>query len=462
MIATTFLDSFCSSNEPTIDGQVSGRIHNIRNKSKIGFIVLRKNIETLQAVFQKDVLGEDKFKTLCHLPTETYITLSGKFKKLSENQKVKSCSHHYIEFEVKDFLVGSKNYNKIPIQLDEANNLNEVTKSDPHVQLSTKLNYRYFELRTPINNCIFKMKSMLTNTFRSFLVDRNFIEINTPKLIGTSSEGGSNAFKLDYFNEKAFLAQSPQLYKQMMINADFERVFEIGPVFRAENSNTNRHLCEFTGLDIEMEIPDGESYLYIIDLLWKLLDSIFTKFKASKEYAYIQSIYHFKELVYPEKLLIIHFADAVKLLNDNGFKQEAQEDFNTDNEKHLGDLVKQLYNSDLVVVDQYPRKVRPFYTMPTNGDLHSLYSNSYDIILRGEEICSGSQRIHDYQLLLDSLKTKNLYARDFVDYLDSFAYGSKMHGGAGFGCERVLELYLDLKDIRRASLFPRDPGRLMP
>jgi len=407
----------------------------------------------------------DKYDKLCSLPSETYLKLCGKLKKLPATMKIKSCSYSEIEFEIHDYSILAEVDKDKPIVLVDANNIDEISqsKNKKYVFLDTKLNNRSFELRTPLNNCIFKMNSLITNTFRNFLIDKNFIEIQTPKLIGTASEGGSHVFKLDYFGKKAYLAQSPQLYKQMLINADFEKVFEIGPVFRAEESNTTRHLCEFTGLDVEMEIPEEQTYGYVIDILWQMLDSIFTTLKnKTEEYNYIKSITNFTDLVYPTEPRIIHFCDAVELLNLHDFKQNELEDLSTQNEKQLGIMMKKIYDTDLFVIDQYPTNVRPFYTMPFNENLDSKYSNSYDVIMRGEEISSGAQRIHKYSLLMDSLNKKKLDPDNFKAYIESFAYGSKKHGGYGLGLNRILMLFFELKDVRRATLFPRDPTRITP
>lgn len=239
---------------------IYGRINTIRKaSSNMCFLILRSQLKTLQCLALKKTIGTENFNNLIKLSKETVIILKGQLVNLPENQPlIKSCSYQTFEFNIEKFETISEPYQNLPFQLTDANSLylTERTEDDrAGVNLDNRLNYKYFELRTQLNNSIFRLQSGLVTGFRTYLIQNNFTEIHTPKLLGTSSETGASVFKVKYFNSDAFLAQSPQLYKQMAINADFKRVFEIGPVFRAENSFSNRHLCEFTGMDIEMELP---------------------------------------------------------------------------------------------------------------------------------------------------------------------------------------------------------------
>lgn len=449
---------------------IYGRVHAIRKSgSKVCFIILRKKLLTLQCLCMKKEVGEEKFDSLSKLQKETKIILMGYISKLPEDQPViKSCSYKNFEFYIKDFEVVNEPVEKLPFPIDDADVIildSEQVESKVNdrcaILLPTRLDNRFFELRTPLNNVIFKLQSEMTNGFRQYLNSEGFIEIHSPKLLGTSSESGASVFKVNYFNSDAFLAQSPQLYKQMAINADFGRVFEIGPVFRAENSFSHRHLCEFTGLDIEMELDYPFDYKQVVKYLWNTLSFIFNNIenKCKQEIQYLKSKHNYNNLVFPLDPLMITFVDGVKLLKDNGFEQNVEEDLSTQNEKELGNIVKQLYNSDLFVLIEYPVNARPFYTKKCNNPK---FTKSYDIIMRGQEICSGAQRENDYNTLTSQMLSLNLKLESFKDYLSSFKTGSPPHGGGGFGLERILSLYFDLGSVKITSLFPRDPKRLTP
>jgi len=237
-------------------------------------------------------------------------------------------------------------------------------------------------------------------------------------------------------------------------------VFEIGPVFRAEDSNTNRHLCEFTGLDMEMEFKNH--YFEVLDVLGDMLCFLFNELKSrhARELAVINDQYPFEEFKCATPVVKLHFKEGVQLLKEAGINQEELEDLDTANEKALGALVRQKYDTDFYMLYGYPANARPFYTMldPTDPN----YTNSYDFFMRGEEITSGAQRIHDPALLTERAKEKGIAVETIKDYIEAFKYGAPTHGGAGFGLERIVKFYCNLHNIRKASLFPRDPKRLTP
>ncbi|CAJ0639504.1 13090_t:CDS:10, partial [Entrophospora sp. SA101] len=323
----------------------------------------------------------------------------------------------------------------------------------------TRLNHRIVDLRTITNNAIFRIQSGVCQLFRDFLLSKNFIEIHTPKIISAASEGGANLFTVKYF--KAYLAQSPQLYKQMCICSDFERVFEIAPVFRAENANTHRHMTEFVGLDLEMAFE--EHYHEVLDILDELFVYIFDGLKTryKSEIEAIKKQFPSTDFEYnSQKSLRLEYKDIVSLLRENGIEIGDYEDLSTEKEKLLGKLIKEKYKTDFYIVDKFPLEVRPFYTMPDPND--KLYSNSYDFFMRGQEILSGSQRIHDHIFLEERAKEHGINLATIQSYIDSFKRAAPPHAGGGIGLERVVMLYLNLDDIRRSSLFPRDPKRLEP
>ena len=328
------------------------------------------------------------------------------------------------------------------------------------VKMNTRLDNRVFDLRVPTTQAIFKLQSGVAHLFREYLDSKNFIEIHSPKLIGGASEGGSNVFKFKYFNQDACLAQSPQLYKQMCIISDFKRVYEIGPVFRAENSFTSRHLCEFTGLDIEMEIK--EHFFEVLDILGELFYFIFNGLnqRYAKELEIVNNQYPFEPLILTPEVLKLPWVEGIKLLTENGYKQDINEDLDTENEKALGRLVHEKYKTDFYILYGYPKSARPFYTMPDPKDDN--FTNSFDAFIRGEEVLSGAQRIHDYDLLLQKIKEKEINPETLSDYLNAFKLGAPAHGGAGIGLERVVKLFIGLGNIKKCVLFPRDPKRLRP
>jgi aspartyl-tRNA synthetase len=315
------------------------------------------------------------------------------------------------------------------------------------------------DLRLPLSHSLIKASSLVSTWFRQYLIEKDFIEIHSPKLIEGVSEGGSEVFITDYFGRPACLAQSPQLFKQMAVLSDFLKVFEVGPVFRAENSNTHRHLCEFTGLDLETSI--NSSYLEIIDLVTDLLMFIFNNLEKSSSLNLIYSHFETFPIKYSKtSKILITYEEASELLRSSGSPHSFPDDFSLEQEKLLGSIMKEKYFSDFYIIHQYPTCLRPLYTKPCDFD--SRYSESFDFFIRGEEIASGSRRISNYQELLDSVASRKVDPKSIQFYLECFKYGSPDHGGCGLGLERLVMLYFGVNNIRFTSMFPRDPKRLVP
>merc|ERR1711957_300152 len=324
-----------------------------------------------------------------------------------------------------------------------------------------RLDNRNIDLRTPANQSIFRIESMIGHFYRECLVNKGFVELHTPKLLSGASEGGSDVFTLDYFGQQACLAMSPQLHKQMAAACSgFEKVFEVGPVFRAENSNTRRHLCEFTGLDMEMSIV--EHYDEVLEVYSDLFIHIFDGInkRCKNELERVREQHPFEDLKYLTPTLKITYAEGCKLLREAGVEQGDYDALSTLNEKKLGQIVKEKYDTDFFFMDKYPIAVRPFYTMPCPEN--DKLSNSYDFFIRGQEILSGAQRIHDPDMIEARAKVWNIPLNDIKAYVDSFRHGAPPHGGGGIGLERVVMLFLGLPNIRKSAWFPRDPKRLSP
>ncbi|CCH59817.1 hypothetical protein TBLA_0B10000 [Henningerozyma blattae CBS 6284] len=444
------------------------RVHNKRQQgATLTFLTLRQQNELIQALVKSNSEGtvsKQMVKWSSNLNLESIVLVEGVVKKVEE--PIKSATVQNMEIHIKKIKTISETPENLPILLEDCSRSElEAEKAGlPVVNLDTRLDSRVIDLRTVTNQAIFKIQSGVCELFREFLRKKDFTEVHTPKLLGAPSEGGASVFEVSYFKTKAYLAQSPQFHKQQLMIADFERVFEIAPVFRAENSNTHRHMTEFTGLDLEMNFE--EHYHEVMDMLGELFIYIFSQLETryKKEIEIVRRQYPVEEFKLPKdgKMVRIEYKEAISMLQEAGKDVGAYDDLSTENEKFLGKLVRAKYDTDFYMLDKFPLEIRPFYTMPDaqNGK----YSNSYDFFMRGEEILSGAQRIHDYELLLKRMEAHGLNPEDpgLKDYCDGFKYGCAPHAGGGIGLERVVMFYLDLKNIRRASLFPRDPRRLRP
>ncbi|KAJ3147556.1 aspartate--tRNA ligase dps1 [Geranomyces michiganensis] len=432
--------------------------------NKKNFIVLRQGTVTAQAVLTVDeaTISKQMQKFSCSITSESLVLVEAKVVKAL--QQVTSCTIQDVELQIEKLHVISAAA-RLPFSLEDATRPDDEYEKDPslvRVALATRLDHRPIDLRTTTNHAIFRMQHGVCKLFREYLEKNDFVEIHTPKLLGAASEGGANVFKVEYFNETAFLAQSPQFYKQMMITSDFGKVFEIGPVFRAENSQSHRHMTEYISLDMEMEFE--EHYHEVLDVFDGLFVHIIKGLKEryADEIAVIRKQFPFEDFEFLVKTLRLTYPEAVKMLRDAGVEFGDFDDLNTAQERILGKLVKEKYHTDFFMLDKFPLAVRPFYTMPDPANPG--YSNSYDFFMRGEEILSGAQRVHDSAMLQQRAEENDppIDPTTIQPYLDAFKFGAPPHAGGGIGMERVLMLFLDLGNIRRTSLFPRDPNRLGP
>lgn len=443
------------------------RVHTSRQQgNKMNFIAFRQQNALIQGLVaaNADTISKQMVKWSASISLESIVLVHGVVVAVAE--EITSCTVKDAEIQVTKLYTISEAPAQLPILIEDASRSEEQAEKAglPVVNLDTRLDYRVIDLRTVTNQAIFKISSGVCTLFREYLLSKGFTEIHTPKIMGSPSEGGANVFRVDYFKGNAYLAQSPQLAKQMLIAADFERVFEIAPVFRAENSNTPRHMTEFTGLDLEMAIE--EHYDEVIDTLVGLFNYIFNGLKTrfADEVATVRKQYPVEEFKLPKdgKMVRIPFKEGIQLLRDAGEEVKEYEDLSTPHEKLLGKIIHDKYDTDFYILDKFPLAVRPFYTMPDAND--SNYSNSYDFFMRGEEILSGAQRIHDSELLRERMRVHEVdpEGEGLKDYVDAFSYGAPPHGGGGIGLERVVMFYLGLGNIRRSTLFPRDPKRLRP
>ncbi|KAF1742799.1 hypothetical protein MXB_151 [Myxobolus squamalis] len=342
-----------------------------------------------------------------------------------------------ISNEMIKFCIGYRELSQARLKIEDASRPDS-DKSLSHVNQDTRLDNRVLDLRTITNHAIFQLSAAVCFLFREFLDKNMFVEIHVPKIIKAASEGGANVFTVQYFNQSAYLAQSPQFYKQMAITADFDRVYTIGSVFRAEDSNTHRHLCEFIGLDLEMAFY--EHYHEVVEMIGRMFISIFKGLEERYKHLIetVQTQFPSEPFIFTEE------PNGIAMLRQDGVEIGDFDDLSTPNEKRLGALVREKYLTDFYILDKYPLALRPFYTMPDPNDEN--LSNSYDMFMRGEEIISGAQRIHDPDLLTERAKHHKIDLQKIKPYVDSFRYGVPPHAGGGIG----------------TSMFPRDPKRLDP
>ncbi|MBZ0185581.1 MAG: aspartate--tRNA(Asn) ligase, partial [Candidatus Obscuribacterales bacterium] len=331
--------------------------------------------------------------------------------------------------------------------------------------LTTLLDYRPITLRNRKVKAIFKIEAAITQAFRSFLTSQGFVEIHTPKIVATGTEGGAQLFALDYFGTQAYLAQSPQFYKQIMVGV-FERVFETAFVYRAEEHDTTRHLNEYISLDFEMGFIESEAD--VIAMQVKLLKHIFAHIdQTCKEEL---SLYDGKVPVIKDEIPKITVEDALSLLQSKyGWKpaESAHLDLDPEAERLICSHFKKIEDSDLVYILHYPLSSRPFYTMPltsagANGASEKKKTASFDLLMNGLEITTGGQRIHQYEDLVAAIEARGLDPVDFDEYLQCFRFGMPPHGGLAIGLERLAKQLLGLKSVKQAALFPRDLHRLRP
>ena len=344
---------------------IRGRLHTSRSIGKQCFFVLRQRQYTIQCLLAaSESISKQMVKFAASINKESIIDIEGLIK--IAPAKIESCTQQNVEVHVTKIYVVSNSEPVLPFQLEDASRPeNEIAEGGAiRVNQDTRLDNRIIDLRTTTNQAIFRLEAGVVKIYRRILEDRNFVEIHTPKIISAASEGGANVFEVSYFKGSAYLAQSPQFYKQMAIAADFEKVFTIGAVFRAEDSNTHRHLCEFVGLDFEMAFK--YHYHEVLDLIGELFVGLFKGLQKeyAKEIEVVNRQYPAEAFKFLEPSLRIEFCEAVKLLRENGIEMDDEDDLTTANEKLLGRIIKKKYDTDFFILDKFPLKVRPFYTMP--------------------------------------------------------------------------------------------------
>ncbi len=411
---------------------VKGWIHKIYDIGKISFLQLRDKTGIIQLVVDKELRDG--------LRLEMSIEAVGE---VASNEKAPTG----MEIQVKELtILGQAHYDVLPFPINNG---------EVKAHLETQLNHRNISLRSPKVRAPFKVQEEVVEAFRSFLKSQNFSEIHTPKIIASGTEGGSEMFTVNYFDTRAFLAQSPQFYKQMMVGAGFERVFEVGHAYRAELHNTWRHLNEYVSLDVEMGFIKSEED--IMDMEEAFLKYLFQHLNKT-----CQSELELYGVVLPEikKIPRMPLADAQNILLEKYGKKSPTGNIDAEGEIILSQYIKETYDSDFVFLTKYPVSKRPVYTMP-DETLEGM-TKSFDLIYKGLEITTGGQRIHDYEALITNMTKFGLNPQDFDFYVDSFKYGMPPHGGFAIGLERITMKILELDNIRQATLLPRDLKRITP
>ena len=413
---------------------VAGWIEDIRNIGSIAFIILRDRKGTLQITALKKQ-HKDIFDKLVNISRESVISVKGL---CQQSEKARN------GYEIIPNKVNILSNAETPLPLGVVDKIES--------ELETRLDNRFIDLRKQEIQAIFKIRNEIISAVHEYLRKENFIEVHTPNIIASCSEGGTDVFKLKYFEKEAFLAQSPQLYKQMLMSTGLDRVYEIAWYFRAEEHNTRRHLNESTAIDLEMAfIKDEEDVMKILEKL------VYSMWKKASECT--QELDVLKKKIEVPKLpfMRLKYDEVVDKLNKNKCNIEWGADLGSEEEKLLGEIMKK-EGRDFYFITKYPIEVKPFYTMPEKDK----YSRGFDLECKGVEIASGSQRIHEVELLTNRIKACNLNPKDFESYLKAFRYGMPPHGGFGFGIERFLMNLLEIKNIRECILFPRDRTRLKP
>ncbi len=415
--------------------RVNGAVHVIRDMGNIAFLILRKRDGLLQCVYEEGVTAFD----LSRLKEAATVEVCGT---LLRNEKAPGG----IEVHLTDITILSQPMDPMPIP---------VAKWKMSASLETRLSLRPICLRNIRERAKFKVQEGVVRGFREFLQEQGFTEIHSPKLASKGAEGGANIFKLDYFHRPAVLAQSPQFYKQMMVGV-FDRVFEVGPVFRAEKHNTKRHLNEYTSLDFEMGYIDSFRDVMAMETgaLKRILQILERDY--AKELDLLQA-----KLPSADRIPVVRFDEAKRLASAK-YNRPIRNPYDLEPEEEtlIGRYFKEEYGADFVFVTHYPSKKRPFYAMDDPEDPR--FTLSFDCLLGGMEITTGGQRIHDPQMLVDKIAKRGMTTEGMQSYLSAFSHGMPPHGGLGIGLERLTMKILNLDDIRETTLFPRDMSRLDP
>ncbi|MEI6058531.1 MAG: aspartate--tRNA(Asn) ligase [archaeon] len=407
---------------------LKGWVHDTRDLKKVRFLILRDITGRLQVTGIDGITDKETFELLDNLTRESVVLVEGELKESKQAPGGKEVLPTKIEV----IAVSEEN---LPIDVSDFSK----------TELPKRLDYRFLDFHNRKTQAVFKIQNEISNSFRRHFYDKGFLEMQPPCIISAASEGGTELFSVQYFEKKAFLAQSPQLYKQMLA-CSVEKTFTITPVWRAEKHNTTRHINEIRQMDIEAAFFDQMSIMKqleeaVIDIVKNVLA------KCSKELDLLGVKLKVPQGVY------LHYEDAIKKV-----KGKIGEDFTPEQERVLCDM----YPGDIVFTHSWPSSIKPFYIMPKDEDPNAKESYGFDALYGGIEISSGGQRIHLPELLIERLKAKKMNPKNFEAYIDSFRYGAPPHAGWSIGLERITQIICGLDNVKEATMFPRDRDRLTP
>ncbi len=420
--------------------RVRGRVDTIRDQGKIIFLIIRDRSGSVQAVSWIGN-GEELFNTVKSLTHESIIDITGVV------NEAKQVAAGY-ELEIKDIKIDSLAQTPLPIVIEEEH-------SDNLTALDKRLDYRWIDLRSKKNHLMMEVATTMTKALRDYCLDNEFTEFQGPRIISAASEGGANVFEVKYFDKKAYLAQSPQFHKQMAIAADLERVFNVGPVFRAEKSFTTRHLTEYTSFDVEMSYID--SYKDVCHFEQEMIKHMLKEVKE-KYGDKIKEVFGV-DIVVPEgDFPYLTVEEAKKKLKDAGIPSKDDGDFSPEEERAIGEIMEKETGCEFIFMIDYPHRQRAFYHMK-NPDNPTL-ALGYDLFWKGLEVTTGAQREHRYEELRENAKERNIHLAELEEYFDYFKYGCPPHGGFAIGTERLLMKLLNLHSILEATYLPNTPNRL--
>ena len=423
---------------------VKGTLHRIKEMSGFAFVIIRSARLCFQCIWEEGISNCD----IKNFSVEECVTVDGVL--VAEERS-------RLGFDIK-IIEMNRISGKAELPPVEIGNDRKIA----NLNLNTLLDNRIIALRNPKTRAILKIADGVMYAFRQFLREEGFTEFVPPKMVTSGAEGGADMFEVDYFGQKAYLNQSPQTYKQIMVGV-FQKVFTVGPVFRAEKYSTNRHINEFQGLELEMGFIN--SFEDIMELEARMFKYMFKL--LNEEYAPELEMYLGKDGRLPEleSFPKIKFMEAKQLFaaahpGEVGKRSLLEPDFAPEEEKWLGEYFLKEYNSPIVFITHYPAVKRPFYTMEDPTD--PKFTLSFDMLLYGLEVTTGGQRIHDYEMQIAKMKKRGMNVDDFEDYLTMHKYGMPPHGGLGLGLERIVQNLLGLDNIKQATAFPRDRDRLRP
>lgn len=421
---------------------VAGWLQDTRNLGGIAFIQLRDRSNVIQITCLKKKLGDEVFAELTTIPRESVLAITGELK---ENAQVIT-GLKGLEIIPESYELISKAETPLPMGI-----IDKVG-----VELDTRLNNRFLDIRKNQVLAVFKIREILIRAMRDYLDSQKFMEVTTSKIVAAGAEGGSTLFPIKYFEKQAYLAQSPQLYKQMLMGAGLDRIYELAPAYRAEQSDTIRHIAEFASLDMEMSFIESEEEVMAV-LEGLMAHSIEAVINEGQQYLdELEVEVTVPKLPFPR----ITFEEATKMLAETGL--ELKEDMDTEAEKKLGEIMMEKHGSELYFITKFPTELKKntFYAM--RDAENPALTNYFDLDYRGEELVSGGQREHRIDVLIEQLKEIGYEPDEFEFYLQAFRYGIPPHGGFGLGIERVLHMMLRLPNIRECVLFPRDMYRVEP